>query len=239
MMQPEREAARLRREGFDPDVIDMAEQVQQAQRRNGQPVQSLRDICNGVKPPKGRARGAEVVPLSDRQHRKRGVVGQLALDAFRVSEVEQDPEKRELLKRVAAQLREATGQPAPSEYAFFDGNFSMSDRFVDLAFERLAGAPHENEALRVLLGLTRFVGRSDPEVHYGRQADLAAYVRMKQPNVARALKTLEELRIIKRVKDGKRSRVFFDPEGVYRGSMEKQAETRQKYANVVQLHPGE
>lgn len=235
-MKRDTELRRFRRQGVDEDTLALAVATQDGQRRTRGKCQSLDDILAGRPWPTPRTKGADVVPLSDRQHRRRGLLGQNALNLHEAAMLEPDPEKAAVLHRMAQELR-VLSSPVQLEFNFLKGNWSVSDDYLDAVMTRLRGKPHENEACKVLLGLMRFVGKLDPESKFGTQDELAAYVGMQRPHVTRAMKLLEEIGAIKRVRKGRASKVFITPEGVYRGSMDKHAETVARYAKVVELHP--
>jgi DNA-binding transcriptional ArsR family regulator len=233
-MQLTNEARRLLKKGYSVEDVWMGQECQTGQKNMGMTPQSIEDILAGKPPAKRRATGENVVPASFRQYRERGVVGQALVSLTQAAEVEDDPEVRAIMVRAVNEIRSKTKAPAPSPFrrAFFKGNVSMSDGFIETLMERLRPLPHSNEALWVLLGLIKFVGKEDPEVKLARQADLADLIGMKAPSVSRALNTLEAAGMIYRVKEGRRSRIFLDPEGIYRGPMQEQAMTRHKFEEL-------
>lgn len=109
--------------------------------------------------------------------------------------------------------------------------------FLDAVWDRLDGRAHRRDAVEVLVGLMRHVEYGDPECKFGKQEDLASWLRMKPQNVSRGLGVLEDIGAIVRVKDGTAKRVFINPEGVYRGKLSDQPKAVAGYHNVVHF-PG-
>jgi len=238
-VRQETEVNRLKRAGVDAETLGLAIVYQDAQKRCGVGMQSIADICAGKPPPQKRKRGADVVPLSDRQLRRRGLAGQAALILHTAAEQEQNPETAAELRRLADETR-VVSQPVQLEFNFWRGNFSVSDHYLDAVMQRLKTSEISRglEAKNVLMGLMRFVGKLDPEVKIDSQDQLAEYCGMQRANVTRALAVLEQVGAIKRVKSGRRTRIYITPEGVFRGAMDKHAETVAAYANVVKM-PGQ
>jgi hypothetical protein len=238
-MRQDTEIRRLKQQGVADDDLQLAMATQESQRRLGSGAQSLEDILAGRAAPKPRRSGVDVVPLSDRQMRRRGLPGQAALVAFQAAEHSDDPEQKRQCLKAAEILRAATRGPVQLEFNFFKENWSVSSEYLDAVMTRLQGKPHELEAWKVLVGLMRFVDKHDPECKFGTQEKLAGYVGMRRQHVTRALSLLEAVGAIRRVKEGRGTRVYINPEGIYRGDMNKHAETVAKFAKVVELHPRE
>lgn len=220
----------LRRMGVSQEDIEIAQQTQEAQRRTGSPVQSIGVIVGAVQQ---RARHNPNPPanLSDRAMRKRGTYDQAALLADQAALQEKSPE-RAMMARQASQTLKELSAAQQLEYDFFGGNVSIAFQYQDAVTERLfeaAKTPAQaKEALSILWTICRHLGWQTYECTK-TAADLCELTRTKAPNMADALKLLEQVGAIQRVKRGRTKIITVTPEGAFRGNIKNHAQAVERY----------
>lgn len=195
----------LRRMGVSQEDIELARQTQAAQRRNGSPVQSIGVIVGAVQQ-RTRHNSNPPVNLADRAMRKRGTYDQAALLADQAALQEQSPERAMLARQASKTLKELSAAQQ-IEYDFFGGgNVSIAFQYQDAVTERLFEAAkttaQAKEALSILWTICRHLGWQTYECTK-TAADLCEITRTKAPNMADALKLLEQVGAIHRVKRGR------------------------------------
>lgn len=216
--------------GVSQEDIEIAQQTQEAQRRTGSPVQSIGVIVGAVQQ---RARHNPNPPanLSDRAMRKRGTYDQAALLADQAALQEKSPE-RAMMARQASQTLKELSAAQQLEYDFFGGNVSIAFQYQDAVTERLfeaAKTPAQaKEALSILWTICRHLGWQTYECTK-TAADLCELTRTKAPNMADALKLLEQVGAIQRVKRGRTKIITVTPEGAFRGNIKNHAQAVERY----------
>lgn len=220
----------LRRMGVSQEDIEIAQQTQEAQRRTGSPVQSIGVIVGAVQQ-RARHNPNPPVNLSDRAMRKRGTYDQAALLADQAALQEKSPE-RAMMARQASQTLKELSAAQQLEYDFFGGNVSIAFQYQDAVTERLfeaAKTPAQaKEALSILWTICRHLGWQTYECTK-TAADLCELTRTKAPNMADALKLLEQVGAIQRVKRGRTKIITVTPEGAFRGNIKNHAQAVERY----------
>ena len=221
----------LRRMGVPQEDIEIAKQTQAAQRRTGSPVQSIGVIVGAVQQ-RARYNPNPPVNLTDRAMRKRGTYDQLALGADQAALQERDPE-RAIVARQASKLLKELSVAQQLEFNFFGGgNVSIAFQYQDAVTERLFEAAkttaQAKEALSILWTICRHLGWQTYECTK-TAADLCEITRTKAPNMADALKLLEQVGAIHRVKRGRVKIITVTPEGAFRGNVNNHAQAVERY----------
>ncbi len=221
----------LRRMGVSQEDIELAKQTQAAQRRNGSPVQSIGVIVGAVQQ-RTRHNPNPPVNLADRAMRKRGTYDQAALLADQAALQEQSPERAMLARQASKTLKELSAAQQ-IEYDFFGGgNVSIAFQYQDAVTERLFEAAkttaQAKEALSILWTICRHLGWQTYECTK-TAADLCEITRTKAPNMADALKLLEQVGAIHRVKRGRVKIITVTPEGAFRGNVNNHAQAVERY----------
>ena len=206
---------------------------------------SLRQILGGV-PQSGPGRqgkaskvAGEVVDLTPRQLRRRGVVGQAALLLAAGAELETDPERRDELRQLAQSAR-AAAAPKQLEFNFFAGNTSVAHEYWDAIDARLRPLtnPGMHRDCHAALGhIVRHLKWQSSESNV-TAAQLAELMRMDKAAVSRVLKLLEQIGAIVRTPNPKNRRekaIRINPEAAYYGDLNKHAETVQEFSTVVRF----
>lgn len=201
---------------------------------------SLRQVLDGIPQTgpgrQGRAKG-EVVDLTPRQLRRRGVVGQAALLLAAGAELETDPERRDELRQLAQSAR-AAAAPRQLEFNFFAGNTSVAHEYWDAIDARLRPLtnPGMHRDCHAALGhIVRHLKWQSSESNV-TAAQLAELMRMDKAAVSRVLKLLEQIGAIVRTPNPKNRRekaIRINPEAAYYGDLNKHAETVQEFSTVV------
>jgi DNA-binding MarR family transcriptional regulator len=221
----------LRRMGVSQEDIELAKQTQAAQRRNGSPVQSIGVIVGAVQQ-RARHNSNPPVNLADRAMRKRGTYDQAALLADQAALQEQSPERAMLARQASKTLKDLSAAQQ-IEYDFFGGgNVSIAFQYQDAVTERLFEAAkttaQAKEALSILWTICRHLGWQTYECTK-TAADLCEITRTKAPNMADALKLLEQVGAIQRVKRGRVKIITVTPEGAFRGNVNNHAQAVERY----------
>jgi len=217
--------------GVSQEDIELAKQTQAAQRRNGSPVQSIGVIVGAVQQ-RTRHNPNPPVNLADRAMRKRGTYDQAALLADQAALQEQSPERAMLARQASKTLKELSAAQQ-IEYDFFGGgNVSIAFQYQDAVTERLFEAAkttaQAKEALSILWTICRHLGWQTYECTK-TAADLCEITRTKAPNMADALKLLEQVGAIHRVKRGRVKIITVTPEGAFRGNVNNHAQAVERY----------
>lgn len=221
----------LRSMGVSREDIELAKQTQAAQRRNGSPVQSIGVIVGAVQQ-RARHNPNPPVSLADRAMRKRGTYDQAALLADQAALQEQSPERAMLARQASKTLKDLSAAQQ-IEYDFFGGgNVSIAFQYQDAVTERLFEAAkttaQAKEALSILWTICRHLGWQTYECTK-TAADLCEITRTKPPHMADALKLLEQVGAIHRVKRGRVKIITVTPEGAFRGNVNNHAQTVERY----------
>ena len=221
----------LRRMGVSREDIEAAQITQEAQRRTGAPVQSIGVIVGAAKP-RTRHNPNPPVSLTDRALRKRGTYDQAAMLLDQQALQESSPE-RAVIARQAAKLAKDLSAAQQLEFDFFGGgNVSIAFQYQDAVTERLfetAKTPAQaKEAMSILWTICRNLGWQSYECTK-TAADLCEITRTKPPHMADALKLLEQVGAIHRVKRGRVKIITVTPEGAFRGNVHNHAKTVEKF----------
>lgn len=229
----------LKRRGYDPVDLALAKATQDAARRAGAPARSLEEILNG-QPPRPRP-GAAVADLTARQLRGRGGYGQAALHLDQAALTERDPEKAELARFLAHQVK-GLGRSKQLEFDLWKGgNVSLSHQYLDAVQARLleSGAtPAERgiafNVLTLIIRHLAFVSHTCDKT----AAELCEITGINKNSMAEALALLERVGAIIRVKRGRTKVITVTPEGAFRGSIDDHPAAVARYsAEVVKLRP--
>ena len=221
----------LRRLGITSEDIDMARATQEAQRRNGSPVQSIAVLVGAVQP-RQRHNLNPPVDLTDRALRRRGTYDQAALLLDQQALRESSPERAARAREAALAAKELSASNQ-IEFDFFGGgNVSIAFQYQDAVTERLfetAKTPAQaKEAMSILWTICRNLGWQSYECTK-TAADLCEITRTKPPHMADALKLLEQVGAIHRVKRGRVKIITVTPEGAFRGNVHNHAKTVEKF----------
>lgn len=221
----------LRRMGVSVEDIETAKLTQQAQRRNGSPVQSIGVIVGAVDP---RQRKSENHPtdLTERAMRKRGTYDQAALLADQAALRERSPERALMARQASKTLKELSASQQ-LEFDFFGGgNVSIAFQYQDAVTERLFASARTTaqafHAQAVLWQITRNLGWQSYECTK-TAADLCDVMRTDKAQMARALDLLEQVGAIQRVKRGRSKLITVTPEGAFRGNINNHAQAVERY----------
>ena len=221
----------LRRSGVSQEDIELAKATQAAQRRNGAPVQSIA-VLVGAAQPRQRHNPNPPASLTDRALRRRGAYDQAALLADQQALQESSPERALKARQAATTLKELSASNQ-IEFDFFGGgNVSIAFQYQDAVTERLFEAAkttaQAKEALSILWIILRNLGWQSYECTK-TAADLCEITRTKPPHMANALKLLEEVGAIRRVKRGRNKIITVTPEGAFRGNVNTHAQAVERY----------
>ena len=221
----------LRRLGITSEDIDMARTTQEAQRRNGSPVQSIA-VLVGATQPRPRPNPNPPVDLTDRALRRRGAYDQAALLLDQQALRESSPERAARAREAALAAKELSASNQ-LEFDFFGGgNVSIAFQYQDAVTERLfEAAPtttKAKEAGMILWIICRHLSWQSYECTKSA-ADLCEITHTKPPNMASALKLLEEVGAIRRVKRGRNKIITVTPEGAFRGNVNNHAQAVERY----------
>ncbi len=221
----------LRRMGVSNEDIALAKITQDTQRRNGQRVQSLAVIA-GVAQPRQRQQGEKPVDLIERALRKRGAYDQAALLADQQALHESSPE-RAAAARMASKTLKGLSSAVQLEFDFFGGGnvsiaFAYQDAVTERLFETAPTAASAKEAGFILWTICRHLGWQTYECTK-TAADLCEITRVDKADMSRALKLLEQVGAIHRVKRGRVNIIAVTPEGAFRGDVNKHGEAVERY----------
>lgn len=232
--------AELHRRGYRDEDIALAKLTQDAQRRAGAPYRTLNEILNG-QPAQPRP-AASPTDLTERQLRRRGRYGQAALLTDQSALQEKDPERATKARYLASELKALAQKPAQLEFDFFGGgNVSLGHQYIDAVQARLlqtkATPAERNAAMATLVLIVRHLGwqsyTSDKTA-----ADLAEMQGVKKQDMAETLALLERIGAIIRTKRGRTKTITINPEGAFRGDVNRHTEAVDRYrAEIVQLRP--
>ena len=221
----------LRRMGVSAEDIETAKLTQLAQRRNGSPIQSIGVIVGAVEP-RPRINPNPPADLTDRAMRKRGAYDQAALLADQAALREKSPERAMMARQASKTLKELSAAQQ-LEFDFFGGgNVSIAFQYQDAVTERLFEAAkttaQAKEALSILWTICRHLGWQTYECTK-TAADLCEITRTKAPNMADALKLLEQVGAIHRVRRGRVKIITVTPEGAFRGNVNNHAQAVERF----------
>ena len=221
----------LRRMGVSREDIEAAQITQEAQRRTGAPVQSIGVIVGAAKP-RTRHNPNPPVSLTDRALRKRGTYDQAAMLLDQQALQESSPE-RAVIARQAAKLAKDLSAAQQLEFDFFGGgNVSIAFQYQDAVTERLfEAAPtttKAKEAGMILWIICRHLSWQSYECSK-TAAELCEITHTKPPHMASALKLLEEVGAIRRVKRGRNKIITVTPEGAFRGNVNTHGQAVERY----------
>jgi DNA-binding MarR family transcriptional regulator len=220
----------LRRSGVSQEDIDLAKATQAAQRRNGTPVQSI-GVLVGAAQVRQRPDPNPPASLTDRALRRRGTYDQAALLLDQQALQESSPERAAKAREAATAAKELSASNQ-IEFDFFGGNVSIAFQYQDAVTERLfEAAPtttKAKEAGMILWIICRHLAWQSYECTK-TAADLCEITHTKPPNMASALKLLEEIGAIRRVKRGRNKVITVTPEGAFRGNVHTHAQAVERY----------
>lgn len=221
----------LRRSGVLQEDIELAKATQEAQRRNGVPVQSIA-VLVGAAEPRQRHNPNPPADLTDRALRRRGTYDQAALLLDQQALQESSPERAAMARELAQGAKELSASNQ-IEFDFFGGgNVSIAFQYQDAVTERLfEAAPtttKAKEAGMILWIICRHLSWQSYECTKSA-ADLCEITHTKPPNMASALKLLEEVGAIRRVKRGRNKIITVTPEGAFRGNVNNHAQAVERY----------
>jgi len=221
----------LRRSGVSQEDIELAKATQEAQRRNGVPVQSIA-VLVGAAEPRQRHNPNPPADLTDRALRRRGTYDQAALLLDQQALQESSPERAAKARELAQGAKELSASNQ-IEFDFFGGgNVSIAFQYQDAVTERLfEAAPtttKAKEAGMILWIICRHLSWQSYECTKSA-ADLCEITHTKPPNMASALKLLEEVGAIRRVKRGRNKIITVTPEGAFRGNVNNHAQAVERY----------
>ena len=221
----------LRQSGVSQEDIELAKATQQAQRRNGVPVQSIA-VLVGAAEPRQRHNPNPPADLTDRALRRRGTYDQAALLLDQQALQESSPERAAMARELAQGAKELSASNQ-IEFDFFGGgNVSIAFQYQDAVTERLfEAAPtttKAKEAGMILWIICRHLSWQSYECTKSA-ADLCEITHTKPPNMASALKLLEEVGAIRRVKRGRNKIITVTPEGAFRGNVNNHAQAVERY----------
>ena len=227
----------LRRLGITSEDIDMARTTQEAQRRNGSPVQSIA-VLVGATQPRPRPNPNPPVDLTDRALRRRGAYDQAALLLDQQALRESSPERAARAREAALAAKELSASNQ-LEFDFFGGgNVSIAFQYQDAVTERLRNSgqtlARQHQALAVLWQITRHLAWQSYECTK-TAADLCESTGITPNHMSPILALLEEVGAIRRVKRGRTKIIAVTPEGAFRGNVNKHAEAVERYKlDVIQ-----
>ena len=221
----------LRRSGVSQEDIELARATQAAQRRTGGPVQSIA-VLVGAAQPRPRYNPNPPASLTERALRRRGAYDQAALLADQQALQESSPERALKARQAATTLKELSASNQ-IEFDFFGGgNVSIAFQYQDAVTERLFEAAkttaQAKEALSILWIILRNLGWQSYECTK-TAADLCEITHTKPPHMANALKLLEEVGAIRRVKRGRTKIITVTPEGAFRGNVNNHGQAVERY----------
>lgn len=221
----------LRRLGITSEDIDLARVTQEAQRRTGSPVQSIAALVGAVQSRQHPSPNPPV-DLTDRALRRRGAYDQAALLLDQQALRESSPERADRAREAALAAKELSASNQ-LEFDFFGGgNVSIAFQYQDAVTERLFAAAktpaQAYHAQAILWQICRNLAWQSYECTK-TAADLCEITRTKAPNMAEALKLLEEVGAIQRVKRGRVKIIAVTPEGAFRGNVNKHAEAVERF----------
>ena len=221
----------LRRSGVSQEDIELAKATQEAQRRNGVPVQSIA-VLVGAAEPRQRHNPNPPADLTDRALRRRGTYDQAALLLDQQALQESSPERAAMARELAQGAKELSASNQ-IEFDFFGGgNVSIAFQYQDAVTERLFDAAptttKAKEALSILWTICRHLSWQSYECTK-TASELCELTRTDKAHMARALELLEEVGAIRRVKRGRVKIITVTPEGAFRGNVNKHAEAVERY----------
>lgn len=230
----------LRRCGYDDDDIKLALATQDAHRRAGAPYRTLAEILAG-KHAQPRPTAAPE-DLTARQLRRRGRLGQAALLADQAALAETDADRAAQVRYHATGLKALARKPHQVEFDFFGGgNVSLGHQFIDAIQSRLlqteATPAERGIALATLTMIVRHLGWQSYSCEK-TAADLCDLMGINKVSMAETLALLERIGAITRTKRGRTKIITINPEGAFRGDVNRHAEAVDRYrTEIVQLRP--
>ena len=232
----------LKRRGVPEQDIRTAHIVQDAQRRTGSPVQTIGQILTGRNPV-----ATEPADLTQRQLRKRGRYGAAALLTDQEALTESDGERALKARHASAILKELAAKPQQLEFDFFKGNWSVGVEYYDTIRDRIHALDlplgRRTMAIAVMTEVMRWLPWQDAACSK-TAAEIADLLKAREIDVSSALKLLEQVGAIHRLRRGRTKQIFVNPEGAYRGPVDQHAAAVDSYkktladaGNVVPLRP--
>ena len=221
----------LLRRGVSSEDIRTAHRLQDAQRRTGSPVHSIGQIVTGRQPS-----ATEPEDLTERQLRKRGRIGTAAILLDQEALTETDLVRKTRLRSLAHEAKELANKPVQLEFDFFKGNWSVGTEYYDTIRDRIHALPlsvaKRATAFMILTEITRWLPWENSACSK-TAAEIADLVKVCQMDVSSAIKTLESVGAIHRVKRGRTKLIYVNPEGVYRGKIDHHAATVDGYKKAM------
>lgn len=220
----------LRAAGVSEEDIALARTTQEAQRRNGSPVQPI-GVIVGVTTP----RAAPTIDITEKAMRRRGRYDQAALLADQQALHESTPERASRAREAAKALKELSAT-AQLEFNFLGRNVSLANDYMGAIHNRLRqSAPtpaKRGQAIEVLWVMIQYM---EWESHVVKKtaAELSDLTGIKPSNLSVTIKLLEDVGAIRRVRDGRQNIITITPEGVYRGNVNNHGKAVERYKMEV------
>lgn len=232
----------LRQRGVPDDDIRLAKEIQAQQRRRGDPVLSLGQIC-GITPPRNVSKADPAIDLDELTKKAvRGARSHAELMAIyaRLTALQADSSpNRDEIRECASKLETlAGGVQLEFEFSIWRGNSVTAHDYLDQMIFRLLQLQEEGykwdprrtmtDANRILcMAVLQLVGRhlewQGPRSQI-TASEIAKTLNIDKMQVSRALKALEEIgAIMTGPAPTNRSKkiIVVTPEGIYRGRMSK------------------
>lgn len=220
----------LRAAGVSDDDIALARVTQDAQRRNGSPVQSIGAIVGVTKP-----RAAPTIDLTEKAMRRRGRYDQAALLLDQQALQESTPERADRAREAAKAAKELSAT-VQLEFNFLGRNVSLANDYMGAIHNRLRqSAPTpamRGQAIEVLWVMIQYTSWESHQVQK-TAAELSDLTGIKPSHLSVTMKLLEDVGAIRRVRKGRTNIITITPEGVYRGNVNNHAQAVERYKMEV------
>lgn len=228
--------ARLLRQGYSDEDVDLALATQAAEQKVGLRRRSIEQIIAGRAPNRLGA-GAPAAELTARQLRVRGRYGQAALLVDQQALLEQNEGKKALARDLSTSLKLLSGRAIQLEFDFFMANTSIGHQYFDAITARLGAEPitlaQRMAATTTLAHIMRWLGWQS-HVCLKTQTELAAITGVKKQAMSKTIDLLERVGAVTRTKRGSMKVITVTPEGAYRGDITRHADAVHAYqAEVV------
>ena len=221
----------LLRRGVSSEDIRTAHRLQDAQRRTGSPVHTIGQIVTGRQPS-----ATEPADLTERQLRKRGRYGTAAILADQEALNETTPERALKARHASTILKELANKPVQLEFDFFKGNWSVGTEYYDTIRDRVHALDmplgRRGLVIMVLTEIMRWLPWENSACAK-TATEIADLLKAREIDVSSAIKTLETVGAIHRVKRGRTKLIYVNPEGVYRGKIDHHAATVDGYKKAM------
>ena len=228
----------MHRRGYKDDDIELASKVSSNEHRlgfapDGGPPRSVGQILgkHGT-----RRRKTDPVDLTPRQLRKHGRLGAAALLADQEALTGSDAVRQLEIRMTANKLKELAEQPEKPEFDFFKGNWSVAEEYHDTIRDRIHALPltpaKRAMAIMVMAEIIRWLPW-EGSACTKTAAEIQDLLKIRQADVSCAIKTLEQIGAVHRVTKGRTKLIYVNPEGAYRGNVNKHVEAVDRYKAEV------